>query len=189
MHFNQRSHLIGEHAPLGASQNAWTNYDLEKLEAVYRAKLAAQHGVRQHELAASLIRLGQKLEDTGQTLNRFVNDAIGFRMQPEQVLYVNMDAFGTADAISDHDRYLRIHDLKTGLLEASWRQLEVYAAFYCIQENIDPMDKKQLVGIELRIYQNDEYKVLEPDRGVIRQLMEHTKVCAKRLADLRAEVA
>lgn len=188
MLFNQRSHLAGEHATLSASNNAWSNYDLDKLEAVYRAKLAAQHGTAQHELAAHCIRMGQRLEDTGQTLNTYVNDAIGFRMKAEQVLYYSMDAFGTADAIADHDRYLRIHDLKTGLIEANARQLEIYAAFYCLQEQVNPLDKKQLTGIELRIYQNDEIKIFEGDRHVIRQLMEHTKICANRIAELRSEV-
>lgn len=186
---NQHSHLAGSHATLSASNNAWTNYDLEKLEATYRAKLAAARGTELHELAANCIRLGVHLEDTGQTLNTYVNDAIGFRMRPEQVLFWNMDAYGTADTISDHDLYLRIHDLKTGLNEVNVRQLEVYAALYCLQERVNPLDEDKLKGIELRIYQNDDVKIFEGDRLTIMQLMEHIKICTQRIAELRAEVA
>lgn len=188
MLLDTRSHLAGEHATLSASNNAWTNYDLEKLETVYRAKLAAAHGTRQHEFAASCIRMGQLLPDTGQTLNTYVNDAVGYRMHAEQVLFYNMDAFGTADAISDRDKILRIHDLKTGLTETSFTQLYVYGAYYCLQYEVDPLDEKALTHIEFRIYQNDEIKILEADRTTIRQIMEHTRICAKRIAELRAEV-
>lgn len=185
MRFNQHSHLAGTHATLSASNNAWTNYDLEKLEVTYRAKLAAQRGTELHEFAAQCIRLRQKLEDTNQTLNRYVNDAIGFLMWPEQVLYYSIDAYSTADAITDRDDFLRIHDLKTGLLEASVRQLEVNAAHYCLEYNKNPFDLK---GMEFRIYQNDDIKVFEGDPHTITQIMDTTKVFSKHIEQLRAEV-
>lgn len=185
MRFNQHSHLAGTHSTLSASNHAWTNYDLDKLEAVYRAKLAAQHGQELHEFAAHCIRLGQRLEDTGQTLNTYVNDAIGFRMLPEQVLFYANDAFATVDSITDRDDYLRIHDLKTGLIETSFRQLEVYAAYYCLEFRRNPFDLK---GIELRIYQSDDVKMLEGDPHVITQIMETIKLFSEHIAKLRAEV-
>lgn len=185
MRFNTHSHLAGLHATLSASQNAWTNYDSDKLEAVYRAKLAAQHGSDLHEFAAQAIRLNQRLEETSQTVNMYVNDAIGFRMVPEQVLFYSVDAFGTADAISFRDDFLRIHDLKTGLTEAGVRQLEVYAAFFCLEYGYNPF---KLAGMEFRIYQSDEIKIFEGDPHTITQLMETTKMFSANIARLRAEV-
>lgn len=185
MRFNSHSHLVDSHAQLSPSTNAWTNYDLDKLEVVYRAKQAAARGTELHELAAMAIRLRQRLEDTGQTLNMYVNDAIGYLMTPEQVLFVSMNAFGTADAISFRDNFLRIHDLKTGLTETSVRQLETYAAYFCIEYRKNPFD---LDGMEFRIYQNDEIKIFEGDPHIITQLMEHTKICSAHLDKLRAEV-
>ena len=184
MRYNQHSHLAGEHSFLSASNNAWTNYDIEKLEVSYRAKLAAQHGTDLHEFAANCIRLKQRLEETGQTLNLYVNDAIGFRMLPEQVLFYSPDAFSTADAITDRDKFLRVHDLKTGLIEATVRQLEVNAAHYCLEYREDPF---QLEGMEFRIYQNDDYKVYEGDPHTITQIMETTKLFSEHIAKLRAE--
>jgi hypothetical protein len=184
MPFRDHSHLVNAHATLSASNNAWTNYDLETLETRYRAKLATAHGTEMHEFAATCIRLKQTLEDTGQTLNTYVNDAVGFRMSPEVVLFYSMDAFGTADAIDDRDEFLRIFDLKTGLGETSFRQLEVYATYYCLEYKKDPMTLK---GMEFRIYQNDEIKVMEGDPLVIKQLMEHTKICSAHIVRMRAE--
>lgn len=185
MRSNQHSHLAGAHSTLSASQNAWTNYDLEKMEVSYRAKLATQRGQELHEFAASCIRLGQRLEDTSQTLNMYVNDAIGFRMIPEYVLYYSMDAFATADAITDRNRFLRIHDLKTGLTEATVRQLEVYAAYYCLEYREDPF---KLEGMEFRIYQSDDIKIFEGDPHTVTQIMETIKMFSDHIAKLRAEV-
>jgi len=184
MPFRDHSHLANVHATLGASNNAWTNYDLDTLETRYRAKLAAQHGTEMHEFAAQCIRHKQRLEETGQTLNTYVNDSIGYRMTPEVVLFHSMDAFGTADAITDRDEFLKISDLKTGIGETSFRQLETYAAFYCLEYKKNPA---KLAGMEFRIYQNDEVKFMEGDPLVITQLMEHTKICSAHIARLRAE--
>lgn len=185
MRFKQYSHLAGMHATLSASSNSWTNYDPDKLEAMYRAKLAAQRGTEEHAFAAECIRLRHRLEDTGQTINTYVNDCIGFRMTPEQVLFYSEHAFGTADAIDDRDDRLKIFDLKTGLIEANVRQLEVYAAFYCLQYHKLPHNLKE---IDLRIYQNDEIKMFEGDPHTIMQIMETIKMFEPIIAKIRAEV-
>lgn len=184
MRFKQRSHLAGMHATLSPSSNAWTNYDVDKMEAVYRTQQAAQRGTELHAFAAEAIRLQITQEDTGQTLNSYINDAIGFRMVPEQVLFYSENAFGTADAINDRDEYLRIHDLKTGLNEANMRQLETYAAFYCLEYHKNPM---KLAGIELRIYQNDDIKVVQADPDEITHIMEHTKLMDEIISRLKVE--
>jgi hypothetical protein len=152
MIFRKHKDLEGQHAILGASKYSWTNYDDEKMIQVYHNMQAAKKGTELHEFAAMAIRIGQRLPKSNKTLCRYVNDAIGFRMTPEQVLYYSENCFGTADAISFRDNVLRIHDLKTGLLPASMRQLEVYTAIFCLEYDIRPAD----IDIELRIYQDDD---------------------------------
>lgn len=99
MNFNNHSKLEGQHAFLGASKYHWINYDDEKLAQSYTNFLAAQKGTILHEFAAQCIKLGQKLPSSKKTINRYVNDAIGFKMVPEQVLFYSENCFGTADSI------------------------------------------------------------------------------------------
>lgn len=167
MRFNDHSRLVGKHAFLSASQNAWTNYTDDKLVDRYRTSLAAMKGTELHNFAAEAIRLGIKLPRTSKTLNMYVNDAIGFRMEPEQVLHYSDNAFGTADAISFRKGLLRISDLKTGVSPASMRQLEVYVAFFCLEYEVKPAE----IDVELRIYQNDEVIIHIPDLEDIMQII------------------
>jgi hypothetical protein len=157
--FNTHSDLAGKHAFLSASKYHWTNYDEEKLEATFLTHMAAVRGTQLHELAMNLIRLGVKMGRSKQTLNMYVNDAIGFRMEPEQVLMYSQNVFGTVDAISFRKNLLRIHDLKTGVNKCSMRQLLIYAAIFCLEYGFKPTQ----IEIELRIYQNDDVEILVPD--------------------------
>lgn len=152
MNFNNHSKFEGQHAFLGASKYHWINYDNEKLAQSYANFLAAQKGTILHEFAAQCIKLGQKLPSSKKTLNQYVNDAIGFKMVPEQILFYSENCFGTADSISFRNNLLRIHDLKTGIIPAHMEQLEIYAALFCLEYNIRPAN----IDMELRIYQNDE---------------------------------
>ena len=68
------------HAFLAPSKYAWVAYDEEKLEGVYSNWRLAQLGTELHELAAKLIDLRVKLPKTNKTLNMYVNDGIGYRM-------------------------------------------------------------------------------------------------------------
>ena len=160
MNFKDHSQYKGLHAFLSPSSPYWTNYDDEKLATRYSRALAAERGVRLHAYAMESISLGQKLPKSQKTLNMYINDAIGYRMTPEQVLYFSDNCFGTADAIAYNEktRVLRIHDLKTGVTQGSMRQLEVYAALFCLEYAVNHED----IEIELRIYQNDEIIVHEP---------------------------
>lgn len=168
MEFRAHSELKDQHAFLSASNYHWINYDGTKLENSFRNFLAVQKGTEFHEFACKAIRLGVKLPRSKKTLNMYVNDAIGYRMNPEQVLFYSMNCFGTADAICFRDNLLRIHDLKTGLTPASFHQLEVYMALFCLEYEEDP--KK--INAELRIYQSNDVKILEPDPDVIVWIME-----------------
>lgn len=152
MNFNRHFELEGRHATLRASSPAWINYDDDKMARVYLTQMAAARGTRLHELAHDLIREGVKLPRSPKTLNMYVNDCIGWKMTPEQPLFYSENAFGTADAISFRKNVLRISDLKTGELPVKITQLEVYAAFFCLEYQIKPFE----IDIELRIYQNDE---------------------------------
>ena len=159
MNFNEHGQLKGCHAFLGASKYHWINYDDEKLVTTYSNFLASQKGTKLHDFAAQCIELGQKLPKSKKTLNMYVNDAIGFHMTPEQVLYYSDNCFGTADAISFRNGLLRIHDLKTGVIPAHMEQLMVYAALFCLEYKMKPAE----IGMELRIYQSDEIIVHEPE--------------------------
>ena len=183
MNFNKHSDLEGQHAFLGASQYHWINYDILKLEDVYRNHLAKLKGTELHEFASQAIRLGYKLKGTKQTLAMFVNDAIGFRMNSEQVLYYSENCFGTADAICFRNNVLRIHDLKTGLTPASFNQLKIYAALFCLEYDYKPGD----ISMELRIYQSNEIFILEPDVDEIAHIMDTIILFDKKINEIKRE--
>ena len=151
MIFNSHSRLEGSHAFLSASNYHWVNYTDEKLIQSYGNYRADQKGTVLHAFAKQCIVLGQKLPRTKQTLNMYVNDAIGFRMTPEQVLFYSENCFGTADAISFYHNTLRIHDYKSGTSRVSMTQLQVYTALFCLEYGIRPGE----IDIVLRIYQSD----------------------------------
>lgn len=158
MVFNNHTNLEGLHAPFGASKSSWLRYNDEKVVEVYQNMRAAEMGTRWHEWAKQTIDLGIKQPRSKKTIYSYVNDAIGFKMSTEVVLFYSERFFGTADAISFRDNFLRIHDLKTGVTPVHIEQLEIYAALFCLEYKIKPTNIK----IELRIYQNDEVLVHEP---------------------------
>lgn len=152
MNFNKHLAIEGQHAFLGASKYHWINYSEEKLIESYSKFQAAREGTELHAFAAQCIRLGQKLPRSQKTLNMYVNDAIGYKMTPEQPLYYSENCFGTADAISFRKNLLRIHDYKSGVTPAHMEQLEIYAALFCLEYKFKPA----AIDIELRLYQNNE---------------------------------
>lgn len=168
MIFNRHSNLVGQHAFLSASKYHWLNYDEEKLLTVYDNFLAIQRGTELHDFAKRCIELGIKLPKSKKTLNAFVNDAIGFKLTPEQILYFSDNCFGTTDAIGFKDGVLRIHDLKTGQTPASINQLKIYAALFCLEYNYPP----NKIKIELRLYQNDEIIFEEANPEEIQSIIE-----------------
>lgn len=167
MKFKEHWDLKDKHAFLSPSQHYWVNYDDEKLITVYRNMLAKTRGTEQHAVAAKLIEFGWKLPRNHKTINWYVNDAIGYMMTPEQPLYYSDNCFGTADAISFDGKILRVHDLKTGSIPANMMQLKIYAALFCLEYGHDPNS----IAIELRIYQNDDRIICEPEADEIVDLM------------------
>lgn len=185
MHFRRHSELEGRHAFLSPSKYHWVNYSEEKLDRVFSTAMTAQRGTELHAFAAEAIRLGVKLPANGKTLSQYVNDAIGYKMTPEQPLKYSDNAFGCADAVgfSDRRRKLRIHDLKNGLTASKITQLEVYAALFCLEYEFRPFD----IDIELRIYQNDEVQAFEADPDVVFHIMDRIVTFDKRINLLREE--
>lgn len=183
MNFNNHSNLEGQHAFLGASKYHWINYDESKVAESYSKFLATQKGTVLHEFAAQCIRLGQKLPKSQKTLNMYVNDAIGFKMIPEQVLFYSENCFGTADAISFRDDLLRIHDLKTGVIPAHMEQLMIYAALFCLEYKIKPGN----IETELRLYQNNEILYHNPTAEEIVPIMDKIITFDKIITKIREQ--
>ena len=183
MIFNRHLELAGKHAFLSASKYHWINYTDDKLDRMYVAQLAAVRGTELHNLASELIRLGVPLKSTKKTLNMYVNDALGFRMTPEQVLYYSDNSFGTADAIGFRANKLRVFDLKTGVIPGSVHQLEVYAALFCLEYRFKPVD----IEIELRLYQSNEIQTFVADPDDITHIMATIINFDKRISALRME--
>lgn len=183
MNFNRHLNYEGLHAFLGASKYHWINYDATKLVQSYRSNLQRVRGTELHEFAARCIKLGQKLPRSKKTLNQYVNDAIGYRMSPEVVLFYSDNCFGTADAISFRDNLLRIHDYKSGDIPAHMEQLMIYAALFCLEYRYDPSK----IDIELRIYQSDEVVPYIPSPDEIRPIMNKIIEFDKLIMKIRSE--
>ena len=184
MIFNRHSNLEGLHAPFSPSQASWLRYDDEKALEVYTNKKASEMGTRLHEWAKKTIDLGLKQPRSKKTIYSYVNDAIGFKMDTEVVLFYSERFFGTADAISFRDGLLRIHDLKTGKIPAHIEQLEIYAALFCLEYKVKPGD----IDMELRIYQNDEILYHNPTAEDIILIMDKIVHLNKLLEKLDEEV-
>lgn len=207
MNWNDHSRLIGKHATLSPSSYQWINYLADETRDAlfnrYRAEYAQAIGTLVHEYACKRIKHRMRLKkhdkdgvlfyliDNGipanvidqdyifENLLYYVNDAIGYRMDPEVVLYYSDNCFGTADTISFGKNQLRIHDLKTGRTPAHMEQLEVYAALFCLEYDKKPGD----IDIELRIYQPDNLVTLVPGVEeivpIIDKIISHDKFLTK----------
>lgn len=168
MNFVRHSNLNGLHAPFSPSQSTWLRYDDDRAMEVFLNKKAAEMGTRLHAWAKETIDLGIKQPKSKKTLYAYVNDAIGFKMSTEVVLFYSERFFGTADSISFRGNFLRIHDLKTGKIKADMEQLEIYAALFCLEYKVKP----ESIGMELRLYQNDEVIYHNPTPEDIHAIMD-----------------
>lgn len=168
MRFNRHYNLEGSHAIFSPSQSSWLRYDDDKAVEVYLNKKAAEMGTKLHQWAKDTIDLGIKQPKSKKTIYAYVNDAIGFKMDTEVVLFYSERFFGTADSISFRNNCLRIHDLKTGKLPVHMEQLMIYAALFCLEYKIKPGE----IEMELRIYQNDEILYHNPTAEDILPIMD-----------------
>ena len=192
MNWNRHSAQEGSHAFLSASKYNWLTKSDEDLVDAYKNSYATTIGTLLHSYAADSIRFREKLRKTDAkgvkldlmrrgvpeyaidiqsvfpNLMTYVNDAIGFQMDPEVVLYYSDMCYGTADAIQLDGDILRIHDLKTGTTVAKMEQLLIYAALFYLEYGFKP----EKTHPELRIYQLDEVIVYEPEIERVREVME-----------------
>jgi hypothetical protein len=154
---------------------------MDKVLEVYKNERAKELGTRLHALASECIKLNVHLPDESKTINLFVNDAIDLHMSSEVVLYYSLNAFGTADAISFDGALLRIHDLKTGKTPAHFEQLMVYAAYFCLEYDINPAD----IQIELRLYQTNKVTAMAPDSEMIAAIMNTIVIFDKAISEYK----
>jgi hypothetical protein len=138
------------------------------LEARYASYYSARRGTDLHALAHEAIRLGIRLSSAHEALSTYVEDALGFKMQCEQSLRYSDNCFGTADTIAFRSEVLRVHDLKTGIVATSFKQLEVYGGIFCLEYDINPFE----IGFEFRIYQRDDVKTHIPTSDRIADVMD-----------------
>lgn len=183
MNFNEHYDLRGQHAFLSASKYHWVNYDEDKISSAYSKYLATEKGTKLHELASQLIDMKIKLPKTKNSFNMYVNDAIGFRMKTEQPLVYSINAFGTADSICFREKILRIHDLKTGVSPVSMVQLEIYSAYFCLEYK----QKPEQIEMELRLYQNGEILIHQPDPKYIREIMNKIVLFDQRIEKIKSD--
>lgn len=184
---NLSSFLIPEHRehaflnPSGAK--SWLGKDKDYLKKRMKSELAKFIGTKKHEIACWDIRLKMKRPDNNNTFNLYVNDAIGYMMESEVKLKYSRWCFGTADALVFRDGILRIHDLKTGVTKTSMDQLIVYAALYCLQNDINPKD----IEIELRIYQSGEVVVYNPSLDEMTHAIDYIVSASRWLDEIMLE--
>ena len=192
MIFEPHLNLRGKHALLTPSQPHWLRYNEEQLYQKYANTYSQSMGTSLHELAETLItnnlklKKGDKLTVLSHLLSdgiprdvididriysnfmSYVNDAIGFKLTPEQILYYSDYCFGTADAIAFRNNFLRVHDYKSGTIPAKMEQLLVYVALFCLEYKVKPGE----IETELRIYQNDEIIFHNPTAEEILPVMD-----------------
>lgn len=199
MHYKQHSNLEGKHAIISPSNYHWL--DKENLDDLMDAKLKAYYacelGTSIHLYAKDRIESRMKLTKSEKNgvlfslirghriprraididyifpnLMAYINDAIAFRMDPEIVLAYSSVCFGTADAIKFENDTLRIHDLKTGCSPVSMKQLEQYAALFFLEYGEIEDAHPDHTRVELRIYQNNDIQVLEPEPERVLSVMD-----------------
>jgi len=104
-------------------------------------------------------------------------------MTPEQILYYSPNCFGTTDTISFRNRFLRIHDYKSGATLAKMEQLRVYTALFCLEYKVKPSE----IDIELRIYQNNEVLYEHPEVDIILPIMDRIITFDKIITKIREQ--
>jgi hypothetical protein len=204
MNFNKHFHQEGKHALLSASSWRWLNDDSDSLVKRIKSQYSTTIGTVLHNIAYKHIKYRIKMnrydkknvmlellssgipgfvvdaldfDDVFENLMNYVNDGVGFKLSPEVVLYYSDNFFGTADSIaySERDRFLRIHDYKSGSTPAHMEQLLIYAALFSLEYRFKPTEFET----ELRIYQSGEIIFDNPTADeittVANKIIEHDK--------------
>lgn len=199
MNWNDHSDLKGRHALYSPSSCDYIGHKDDCPEDMYKRRksfYAAAMGTALHEYAEDRIRYKLRLAKSSkndvllhllksdiprdvididfiyENYMNYVNDAIGYRMDPEIALYYSDAFFGHADSIcftnDKGKKVLRIHDYKSGVLPARMKQLKQYAALFFLEYKVNPSD----VDIILRLYQVDNEVEEIADVNEIREIMD-----------------
>ena len=213
MNWNTHSNLVGKHALFSPSGYHWLNYDskdelfADQVFKKYKGQFATTIGTVLHEYAEKRIKYRLRmykaeknnvlmyLLDAGipmsvidldflfENLMNYVNDSIGYQMDPEVVLFYSENCFGTTDAIYFRNKELRIHDYKSGIVPAHIEQLLIYSALFCLEYSIKPLD----ISTHLRIYQGNEVVDEDPEGEQIQDVMEQIITLDKIVSKWKAE--
>lgn len=192
--WNDHHLLEGKHAFLGGSKYQWLSWSDDVLEERFYSQYAVEMGTELHQLASDCIKSKTRLTkddkhliditlykagipgsayDSNLILDNmipFVNDAIGYRMSSEVLLYYSPFCFGTTDAIKppdNRDKVLRISDYKSGTVPAKIEQLLIYDALFCLEYKQNP----NVIEHVLRIYQNCQILEHHPSGSDIEKIM------------------
>lgn len=205
MNFNDHSNLKGKHAVFSPSSYSWLQDTKETAFDRYCSSFASAIGTILHGLAKEYIDYGYKMtkadkkqitlrllvngvppvvvdhlniNDIFDNIMNYVNDAVGYRMKSEVLLYYSNNIFGTADAIcyDEREKMLRIHDLKTGTSPSKIDQLMIYDALFCLEYGHILKFRPEDIKTELRIYQNCEIAYCEPHPDDVIMVMEQIKL-------------
>ena len=195
MIWKDHSKLRGQHAFLSPSNYHWINYNEDDLFKRINSSYATEVGTVLHWIAERYVRNGIKMQKADkrlikmeliehyipydvvdsldieamfENLQAYINDAVGYKMIPEMILYYSDNCFGTADSIIFKDGLLRIHDYKSGSVPAHMEQLMVYVALFCLEYNMKPSS----FDTELRIYQNCDIVGYLPETDEIVPIMD-----------------
>ena len=206
MIWNKHPELQNKHTLLSPSKCVWMRKSDEELAESYFSSFAQQVGTVTHAYAADCLKHRHELYEGDErelefellrnriprqafdtefifpTLMSYVNDSIGYGMDPEVGLGYSENCGGTADAIQFRRKKLRIHDLKTGTTPAKIDQLMGYAALFFLEYR----QKPEGVHTELRIYQAGDILVCEPSPEEIREVMDiivHADSVVQRLKE------
>ena len=185
--------VSGQHAFLSPSSYHWFKDTEDELRSRYFSKQQTVRGVREHAFAAEAIELKLPQLDNGSTLNLYINDAIGFRMEAEVPLFYTEDCFGTADALSCREEHwpdgifmtLRVSDLKTGITPADMLQIDIYVAIFFLAYG--KMFRPDQTRVVQRIYQNNQIFEHIPHHTEILTNMSRVRDAARQVAYFREE--
>lgn len=201
MNFNQHLNQAGRHAIFSPSSPYWLNDSNDDILRKYVNSYMSSIGTILHDVARKYIAHKVKMskfdkksaslellergipeavvshlpfDDIFTNVITYVNDAVTFGMSPEVVLYYSDNFFGTADSISFDERtgFLRIHDLKTGVITAKMEQLMIYNALFILEYGQIYGFKVTDIRSELRIYQSGEVIYHNPDQNDISAIMD-----------------
>lgn len=213
MNFNKHFQLEGKHALLSASSWRWLYDDEESLIKRIRSQYSTDIGTILHNVAYKHIKYQIKMnkydkknvmlellssgipgyvvdsldfDSMYENLMTYVNDCVGFRMKPEVVLYYSNNFFGTTDAIrfDEKEKFLRIHDYKSGVTPAHMEQLLIYGALFCLEYRMKPIE----FDTELRIYQSNQILCHNPAPDEITNVMQTIEKREKFLTDVNGGV-